>query len=141
MQLHEVKPDHKPKKKNRKGRGDTYAGRGLKGQHTRSGRRMMPAIREIIKKYHKLRGYQFKPKTPKPEIVNLKEIDKHFKKGEVVSPDSLLERGLVSRIKGEAPEVKVLASGNVSKELTFKDCEFSVSAKEKIKKAGGEIKS
>ncbi|MBD3208166.1 MAG: 50S ribosomal protein L15 [Candidatus Nealsonbacteria bacterium] len=140
MQLHELKPDHKKKKKKRKGRGDTYAGRGLKGQHTRSGRRMMPAIRDIIKKYHKLRGYQFKPKTPKPEIINLKEIDKSFGKGEVVSPQSLLEKGLVARIKGEAPDVKVLGSGNISKELTFEGCDFSASAKEKIQKAGGKIK-
>lgn len=140
MQLHEVKPDHKKKKKKRKGRGDTYAGRGLKGQHTRSGRRMMPAIRDIIKKYHKLRGYQFKPKTPKPEIVNLKKIDKSFEKGEVVSPQSLLEKGLVARIKGETPEVKVLGSGDISKELTFEGCDFSASAKEKIQKAGGKIK-
>jgi len=100
----------------------------------------MPAIRDIIKKYHKLRGYQFKPKTPKPEIVNLKKIDKSFEKGEVVSPQSLLEKGLVARIKGETPEVKVLGSGDISKELTFEGCDFSASAKEKIQKAGGKIK-
>lgn len=140
MQLHQLKPEHKKKKKKRKGRGDTYAGRGKKGQTTRSGNSAMPAIREFIKKYHKLRGYQFKPKGPKPEIVNLYEIDKNFDKGETVSPEALLKKGMVSRIKGKTPDVKILGKGNISKNLTFEGCDFSSSAKEKIKDSGGEIK-
>lgn len=65
MQIHQLKPIHKIKKKKRVGRGGkrgTYSGRGLKGQKSRAGRKMQPAIREFIKKFPKLRGYRFKSK-------------------------------------------------------------------------------
>ena len=54
MQLHELKPKHKRKKGKRIGRGGkrgTYSGRGVKGQMTRAGRKMVPPIRQLIKKY------------------------------------------------------------------------------------------
>lgn len=41
MQLHELKPKHKAKKKKRVGRGGkrgTFSGRGVKGQKARAGR-------------------------------------------------------------------------------------------------------
>jgi large subunit ribosomal protein L15 len=63
MQLHELKPRHKLKKKKRVGRGGkrgTYSGRGQKGQLARAGRKLKPIVREIIKRYPKLRGYKFK---------------------------------------------------------------------------------
>jgi large subunit ribosomal protein L15 len=63
MQLHEIKPTHKLKKRKRVGRGGkrgTYSGRGQKGQLSRAGRKLKPLIREIIKRYPKLRGYKFK---------------------------------------------------------------------------------
>jgi large subunit ribosomal protein L15 len=65
MQLHQLKPIHKLKKRKRVGRGGkkgTYSGRGIKGQKARAGRRLKPAIRELIKRYPKLRGYKFKSK-------------------------------------------------------------------------------
>lgn len=66
MQLHELKPIHKRKKAKRVGRGGkrgTYSGRGQKGQRARAGRKMKPVVREIIKRYPKLRGYKLKAKT------------------------------------------------------------------------------
>jgi large subunit ribosomal protein L15 len=65
MQLHELKPIHKSKKRKRVGRGGkrgTFAGRGQKGQRSRAGRKMKPVVRELIKRYPKLRGYKFKSK-------------------------------------------------------------------------------
>lgn len=59
MQLHELQPKHKLKKQKRIGRGGkrgTYSGRGIKGQKSRAGRKLKPAIREFIKRYPKLRG-------------------------------------------------------------------------------------
>jgi len=59
MQLHELKPIHKLKKRKRVGRGGkkgTYSGRGIKGQKSRAGRKLKPAIRELIKRYPKIRG-------------------------------------------------------------------------------------
>ncbi|MFQ6049937.1 MAG: hypothetical protein ACE5J0_02775 [Candidatus Paceibacterales bacterium] len=58
MELHELKPIHKKKKRKRVGRGGkrgTYSGRGIKGQKTRAGRKLKPIIQETIKRYPKLR--------------------------------------------------------------------------------------
>ncbi len=68
MQLHELKPIHKrkqPKKIGRGGKRGTYSGKGMKGQKSRAGARMQPIIRELIKRYHKLRGYKNKAKVLK----------------------------------------------------------------------------
>ncbi|MBZ1348254.1 MAG: uL15 family ribosomal protein [Candidatus Nealsonbacteria bacterium] len=61
MQLHQLKPIHKRKKRKRLGRGGkrgTYSGRGMKGQKSRAGARFEPIIRGLIKRYPKLRGYR-----------------------------------------------------------------------------------
>jgi len=143
MQLHQLKPNHKRKKGKRIGRGGkrgTYSGRGIKGQKSRAGRQMMPAIRQFVKKYPKLRGYRFKIREQKPAVIDLKLLEKNFKKGDLVSPSSLLEKKLISRIKGKAPKVKILSRGELKKELIIKNCQVSKSAKEKIEKAKGIIK-
>ncbi len=142
MQLHELKPIHKPKKGKRIGRGGkrgTYCGRGIKGQKTRAGRKMVPPIRQLIKKYPKLRGYRFKRRKPKPAVVNVNVLDKKFGEGSLISPEILLQKRLIRRIKGRLPEVKILGVGKVTKKFIVKGCLFSESAKKKIEKAGGKI--
>ena len=142
MQLHQLKPKHKLKKKKRVGRGGkrgTYSGRGLKGQKSRAGRKFAPAIRELIKKYPKLRGYRFKRREKNLEIVNIGVLEKRFETSETVSPKLLLEKKLIRRIKGKLPKVKILGKGEITRKLTIEGCEVSKSAKEKIKKAGGKI--
>ena len=70
MQLHQIQPSHTRKTKRRVGRGGkrgTYCGRGTKGQRARAGKKLKPAIREIIKKIPKLRGYKLKRKI-KPKL-------------------------------------------------------------------------
>lgn len=144
MQLHELKPIHRKKPRKRVGRGGkrgTYSGRGVKGQKSRSGRRLQPVIRQIIKRYPKLRGYRFKTRGLKPAIVNIEILEKKFKSPEVVSPKTLLEKRLVRRIKGRAPRVKILGKGKLTKKLTIEGCYVSKQAKEKIEKAGGTISS
>lgn len=129
MQLHELKPTHKPKKKKRIGRGGkrgTYSGRGIKGQKARAGRKIRPAIRDFIKKIPKKRGYKFKAKE-KPQIVNLKDLEKYFEGGEIVNPETLLKKGLVAKVKGKIPEVKILGKGKISKKLEIKHCKMSKS--------------
>ena len=143
MELYQLKPIHKKKRPKRVGRGGkrgTYAGRGIKGQKARAGRRLKPAIRELIKKYPKLRGYRFKPKKEILAIVNIEVLEKKFKTSEIVSPKTLLEKKIIGRIKGRIPKVKILAKGKLTKALTIEGCLVSKSAEEKIKKAGGTIK-
>ncbi len=137
MQLHQLKPKHKLKKKKRIGRGGkrgTYSGKGIKGQKSRAGRKFAPVVRELIKKYPKLRGYRFKGQDKNLAIVNIGDLDKKFKESEVVNPKALLERKLIRRIKGKTPKVKILGRGELKKKLIIENCELSKSAKEKIEK-------
>lgn len=143
MQLHEIRPIHKKKKRKRVGRGGkrgTYSGRGIKGQKARAGVRLKPAIREFIKKYPKLRGYKFKPVGEKPVAINVGVLERKFKTGEIINPRTLLNKGLIRKMKGKVPKVKILGKGKITKALIIKECEFSKAAREKIEKAGGQIK-
>ena len=143
MQFYELKPAHKLKKKKRKGRGGkkgTYSGRGVKGQKARAGRKLKPIIREILKKYPKLRGYRFKSKNEKPAILNLEVLEKKFNSGDKVTPQILVEKKIIRKRGGKIPQVKILARGNLTKALTIEGCLFSKKAKELIEKCHGVIK-
>lgn len=142
MQLHQLRPKHKLKQRKRIGRGGkrgTYSGRGVKGQKARAGRRLKPVIRELIKKYPKLRGVKFKSWKLKPAIVNIETLEKKFKSLELITPKVLIERKLIRKIKGRLPQVKILGKGKLTKKLTIENCQVSKSAREKVEKAGGKI--
>lgn len=143
MQLHDIKPTIKKKHRKRVGRGGkrgTYSGKGVKGQSARAGRKMKPYIRELIKRYPKLRGYRFKIKSTKSKIVNLDILEKHFEAGQTVNPQVLLEKKIIRKIEGKMPEVKILGEGKITKSLAIEDCLVSKQAKEKIEKANGVVK-
>lgn len=146
MQLHELTPKTKPKKKKRVGRGGkrgTYSGRGVKGQTSRTGFRKQPIIRELIKKYPKLRGYRWKSQIQNPKskivVVNLEILEKNFASGEKITPEILLEKKLIRKIRGRVPEIKILSKGEIKKRLVIEGCQVSKGAKEKVEKAGGII--
>ena len=146
MQLHQLKPIHKFKKPKRIGRGGkkgTYSGHGVKGQKSRAGKKLKPIIDEIIKKYPKLRGYRqkLKIKNKKLKIMNLDILEKKFNAADKVTPEILLEKKIIRKIKGRMPQVKILGKGEITKTLTVDGCQLSKSAKKKIEKAGGIIKS
>ncbi len=147
MQLHTLqrKTENKGSKRIGRGRGSgkgKTSGRGVKGQKARAGHRIRPDIREKLKKLPKLRGrgvgglYGFQPR---PSVVNLSVIESVFAAGEVVSPTTLLERGVVRARKGKLPLVKILGDGTLTKKLTVQGCATSGSAKVAIEKAGGSI--
>lgn len=57
--LHTIKPTVRIKSRKRIGRGGkrgTYSGRGMKGQKSRAGRKIRPAVRDLIQRTPKLRG-------------------------------------------------------------------------------------
>lgn len=89
-------------------------------------------MRDILKKIPKLRGYKFKSFRAKPTVVNLVDIDRKFKSGDIVSPESLLKVGLASKIKGRMPKIKILGKGESKKKFIFKDVTFSKSAAKKL---------
>jgi len=129
------------KKKKRVGRGGkrgTYSGKGQKGQRSRSGGRKrlkVKSFRRILQRIPKKKG--FKSIHPKMEIVNIGDLDKKFKNGDVIDLKILLKNGLVGKIKNG---VKILGEGKLTKKLTVKANKFSRSAEKAIKKAGGSAK-
>ena len=143
MQLHELQRKHKNRNKKRVGRGGrkgTYSGHGMKGQKSRAGRKMVPIIRELIKKYPKLKGYRSFRLDNDFVVVNLEVLEKNTKDGEIINPENLIKKGIVSKINGKMPRVKILGTGKLTKKLVVENCKASKTAKEAIEKAGGSIK-
>ena len=143
MQLHELKRKHKNRNKKRVGRGGkhgTYSGKGIKGQKSRAGRKMVPIIRELIKRYPKLKGYRSFKLDNDFTIVNLEVLEKNSKDGDIINPENLIKSGIISNIKGKTPKVKILGAGKLTKKLVVENCKTSKTAKEAIEKAGGSVK-
>lgn len=68
-------------------------------------------------------------------IINLDDLEKLFDKGEEVTPEKLIEKGIIPSVKDG---VKVLAFGELTKKLTVKAHKFSKSAQAAIEAAKGE---
>ena len=142
MQIHQIQTTHKARKAKRIGRGGkrgTYSGRGMKGQKSRAGARFQPRVRELLKRYPKLRGYR-RSDGKKVLSLNITVLEKHFEKGETVNPAALVAKHLLGTIGKRTPAVKILGGGEITKALTIENCAVSKTAKEKIEKAGGVIK-
>lgn len=136
-------PKGKANRKSRRiGRGNssgsgTYSGKGLKGQRARSGGSSglrVRALRARFMSVPKLRG--FKSLETKDAVVNVGELENAFDADAVVSPKSIMKKGLI-----DTPRfgVKILGEGELSKALIIRKCSVSKSAKIKIEKAGGKI--
>ena len=144
MKLHELK-SIKGRESRRIGRGGkrgTTAGRGTKGQRSRSGHRIRPAERDLIIRLPKLRGFRNKPKSDKVLAFNLGEISEKLKtyaeKGAVeISHDLLRAAKMIG--KNYKGEIKVLATGEIAFPITLKGIKVSEAAKAKIEKAGGKV--
>lgn len=113
----------KNKSAKRLGRGSasgkgTTAGRGTKGQKSRSGynmpRRFEGGQMPLIQRLPKNRG--FHSMHEKPQVVRISAIEKKFKDGDKVNPDTLLALGLIKNI--ETP-VKIVADKKVEKKFKF----------------------
>jgi len=124
----------------RGGKRGSYSGKGIKGQTSRSGHNFEPLIRGLIKRYPKLKGYRAFRRPNDLVVVNVGILDKNFKAEEIVNPEFLIAKKIIRRIGGKTPKVKILGSGEVKKSLNIQNCEASKSAKEKIEKAGGQIR-
>lgn len=119
------------------GRGKT-AGRGTKGQRARSGGKKglkLKGMRQNLLTFPKLRG--FKSEKGPTATVRLEALDA-FGAGSIVSMKSLRQKGLVKRSDRFA---KIVDGGELNKKLIIEDIPVSKSAKEKIEKVGGEIKT
>ena len=147
MQINDLKRKKKNKRSIKVGRGGKRgktAGRGTKGQLARSGRKLRPEMRDIIKKLPKLRGRGKNSNLSiqtKPAVINLSDIETHFSNGDKVSPTTLIAKGIIKAYKGKNEAVKILASGELTKKVIISNCTMSLTAKAAIEKAGGSVKS
>ncbi len=148
MQLHELKPTSVRKTTKRIGRGGKRgktSGRGGKGQTARTGNSTRPEMRDFIKKLPKLRGHgKNRARTVNSERVlafpvNLSRLEAAFAAGDIVSPKTLVIKGVVETVSKKAPVVKILATGEITKKLTIEGCQISAAAQAKIEKAGGKV--
>jgi len=142
MQFHQIKKEKGTTLVKRVGRGGKRgktSGRGTKGQKARAGHRMRPEMRDIIKKLPKRRGYgkhraESVDGTKMPQvIVNLASIEKHYAAGEMVNPQTLLDKGLIRRRGGKMPSVKILGAGALVKKVSFEGVMVSKSVGERTK--------
>lgn len=144
MQVNQLKRHTAQKAKKVVGRGGkrgTTSGRGTKGQRARSGRKLRPELRDIIKKVPKKRGYRFQSFQTKPTTVSTDQLEKVLATGARVTPATLLEKKLIIRQNGKIPMVKILSGrGPLTKKFSVNDCTISASAKIMIEKAGGSVK-
>ena len=147
--LHNLQPDPGSKhSKKRVGRGEgsglgKTSGRGHKGSKQRSGGQISPRYEGGQMPLHmrlpKLRGPLAKTAMPIGPFrtymtpVNLSRLSV-FAAGEVVSPEALLEKGIIKKLD---ERVKILATGDLTHALTVKAHGFSASAVAKIEAAGG----
>jgi large subunit ribosomal protein L15 len=147
--LHNLEPDPGSRHgRKRVGRGEgsglgKTAGRGHKGSKQRSGGQISPRYEGGQMPLHmrlpKLRGPLAKTAMPIGPFrthttpINLSRLGE-FGKSEVVSPDSLLEKGI---IKKADERIKILGGGELTQPLIIKAHGFSASALAKIQAAGG----
>ena len=139
-------PQGANKKPKRVGRGSssglgTTAGKGNKGQQSRSGGKVyvgfeggqMPLYRRVA-----IRGFSNYPFKKEYVCINVGQLEAKFADGETVNKESLIAKGFIS--KKSATLVKILGDGDISKKLTVDVEKVSASAKAKIEKAGGTVK-
>jgi large subunit ribosomal protein L15 len=142
MNLHDLKPAKGSKtRKRRVGRGEGSgrgytSGRGANGQNSRSGSKTRPTFEggqtPLFRKLPK-RGFNNKFKK-QFSIINVYQLNR-YEDGTEITPEMLKDDGLIDNIAKHG--VKILAKGDLSKEVVVKANAFSSSAVDKIEKAGG----
>ena len=144
MQLADVLKEagaHRKRKRLGRGIGSGWgktSGRGHKGAGSRAGSTslsmseggQMPLFRRLPK-----RGFTNAPFRTVFNVVNIGDLEKRFDAGAHVTPEAILEAGLIRNLRHK---VKVLGDGALTKKFKVEAGKFSKSAEEKIKAAGGE---
>lgn len=144
MQLNTLPKSTNKKKAPRVGRGGkrgTFSGRGVKGQKSRAGRKLRPAMRDLVIRIPKRRGFRNKPKSKKPLALTLEALSHIMKRaGNVTRVDVAFLKKVGAMGRGYAT-VKILGTGTITLPLTLSGLTVSKSAREKIEKAGGTIQA
>ena len=141
MKLHELSPNAGSRKRRKRvGRGDSSglgktAGRGEKGQKSRTGSSIRPFFEggqiPLFRRLPK-RGFN----SPDHIEYNLNILEDNFAAGDVVDAESLRAKNLLGKTERM---IKILANGEITKALTVKADKFSAAAKAKIEAVGGKV--
>lgn len=141
--LNELKPNPGARhSKKRVGRGQASgtgktAGKGSKGQNSRSGGGVRPGFEggqlPLFMRIPK-RGFN-NINRKEYAVVNLDDLNV-FDNGTVVTPELLVEKNIVKKTYAG---IKILGQGSLEKKLTVKANKFSSAAEESITKAGGTV--
>ena len=144
MKLNEIRPKEGSTQKDwRRGRGPgsgngKTAGRGHKGQKSRSGSSMrpgfeggtMPLYRRIPKRgFNNIFRLEY-------AVINVDRLETAFEDGARVTPEALRECGV---IHGGTKLIKILGDGELSKKLTVVAHKVSKTAQSKIESKGGTV--
>ena len=135
--LHPAPGSRRPRKRRGRGPGSglgVTAGRGQKGQRSRSGYSgkrgfeggQMPLVRRVPK-----RGFK-NPNRKVYAVLNVARFEELA--GDEFTPDGLLAAGTVSRLRDG---LKILGNGEITRPVKVTAHKFSSVAREKIEKAGG----
>ena len=144
MKLHELSPNPGSRQRRKRvGRGDSSglgktAGRGEKGQKSRTGSKVRPFFEggqiPLFRRLPK-RGFN-QPDHIEYALVNLNILEDNFAAGDVVDAESLRAKKLLGKAE---KMIKILANGELTKALTVKAEKFSAAAQAKIEAAGGKV--
>ena len=145
MMEHDISPPRGARRsRKRVGRGDaagggSYAGRGLKGQKSRSGPGLRPGFEggqmPLIKGLPMKRGFNNRYKTYY-SLVDLDTLQERFEANSQVTPELLHQLGIIRRTR---LPVKVVGDGDLQQPLTVAAHKFTASARAKIEAAGGSV--
>ena len=142
LELHTLRaPRGAKKRKKRKGQGPgsglgKTAGRGQKGQTSRSGFHQYPGFEGGQMPLHRRlpkRGFR-NPGKRRYAVINLDQLEGRFTPEEPVTPELLRRRGLVKNLRDG---LKILGRGELHSPLTIVAHAFSREARKKIEAAGG----
>jgi large subunit ribosomal protein L15 len=142
MDLSNLKPAGKRKKRKRIGRGESSgygktAAKGHKGQKSRTSPDISPGFEGGQMPLHRRlpkKGFSNYPFRVRYNVVNVKDLSS-LEPGATVTPDLLRERRIVKK----SGPIKLLAQGDVSGSFTIKLDRVSSAAKVKIEVAGGKV--
>ncbi len=140
-ELHPAPGSRRARKRRGRGPGSglgVTAGRGEKGQKSRSGYRrrrgfeggQMPLIRRVPK-----RGFH-NPGRKEYAVLNVARLEEL--EGDDFTPDGLVRRGVVRDLRDG---LKILGGGDITRPVTVAAHRFSAAARDKIERAGGKALS
>ena len=122
------------------GVGGHTVGRGSKGQKSRAGHKSLEFFEggnvPFFRRMPKYKGFNMSGRE-EAQVINVDVLSRNFSNGDVVTVESLEEKGLVRK---NSKKIKILAKGEITQKITVEGIKLSPSAKEKIEKAGGAIK-